>query len=110
VLDSQKVVLEAARALAVEEAPQTSRTRTPMTLVTVVCGFSRNFSSSGRDWWQFARLSALRAFGTLARLLQACRPTSSFGHPLDQAQRGPRVPDSCVVAAWQFLVLVATPP
>jgi hypothetical protein len=48
VLDSQKVVLEAARALAVEEPPQTSRTRTPMPLVTVVCGFLSGFFLLGQ--------------------------------------------------------------
>ena len=62
--------------------------------------------SSSNGWWH----SALRRFGTPARLLQTLRPTSPFGHPLYQAQSGPRVSKSRVVAARQLLVLVATPP
>jgi hypothetical protein len=47
-------------------------------------------------WWPSTPLCALRRSGTPARLLQTFRPTSSFGHPLDQVQRSPRVPNSCV--------------
>ena len=70
------------------------------------CG---GFPSSGKGWLPPARISALRRSGTPARLPQTLRPTSSFSHPLDQAQSGPRVPKSRVVAARQLLVLVDTP-
>ena len=64
------------------------------------------FPATGKGWLQPARISALRRSGTPARLPQTLRPTSSFGHPLDQAQSGPRVPKSRVVAARELLVLV----
>jgi hypothetical protein len=78
---------------------------TLVTLVTVDCGFSLEVPSSSTGWWH----SGLRRSGTPARLPQTLCPTSSFGHSLDQAQSGPRVPKSRVVAARQLLVLVATP-
>ena len=90
-----------------EETPYLSAFLATMTIMTLMTMNYRRFlgASSGRGWWH----SALRRSGTPARLLQTLRPTGSFGHPLDQAQCGPRVPKSRVVAARQLLVLVATP-
>src|SRR5215212_7933160 len=83
---------------------------TVTTLMTMICSrFLAGVPLIGQGLVAVHLALDLRRLGNLARLLQTSPPLRAFGHPLDQAQCGPRVTKSRVVGAPQLLVLVATP-